>query len=140
MLTYKILATRPHVSLLNFVTLRFHIGQLLLCALPTNNFFKSYTRTPSYCSHKIRNETIKASATVVVPLNVSLINSWPCSLTQSVSGRALGDGRHLRFEIVTFCVSRRRRKMYCGHARLCPCVCVCVCPRPHAHTTARTMM
>ena len=26
--------------------------------------------------------------------------------------------------LVTFCVSRRRRKMYCGHAR--PCVCVCV--------------
>ena len=34
--------------------------------------------------------------------------------------------------IFTFCVSRRRRKMYCGHARLC------VCPRPYAHTTART--
>ena len=32
----------------------------------------------------------------------------------------------------TFCVSRRRRKMYCGHARLCVCLCVClsaaVCP------------
>jgi len=40
--------------------------------------------------------------------------------------------------LVTFCVSRRRRKMYCGHARLC--VCVCVCPRPYAHTTARTRM
>jgi len=36
--------------------------------------------------------------------------------------------------LITFCVSRRRRKMFCGHARLC----VCVCPRPHAHTTART--
>ena len=29
--------------------------------------------------------------------------------------------------IFTFCVSRRRRKMYCGHARLCLRVCVCVC-------------
>ena len=29
--------------------------------------------------------------------------------------------------IVTFCVSRRRRKMYCGHARLCVCVCVSIC-------------
>jgi len=29
--------------------------------------------------------------------------------------------------LVTFCVSRRRRKMYCGHARLCLSVCVCVC-------------
>jgi len=39
-------------------------------------------------------------------------------------------------------VSRRRRKMYCGHARLSACVCVClsVCPRPHAHITARTRM
>jgi len=29
--------------------------------------------------------------------------------------------------IVTFCVSRRRHKMYCGHARLCVCVCLCLC-------------
>jgi len=28
--------------------------------------------------------------------------------------------------LVTFCVSRRRRKMYCGHARLCVCMSVCV--------------
>jgi len=36
--------------------------------------------------------------------------------------------------VVTFRVGRRRREMYCGHARLCVClcVCVCVCPRPHA--------
>ena len=27
-------------------------------------------------------------------------------------------------QFITFCVSRRRRKMYCGHARLCVCVCV----------------
>jgi len=50
--------------------------------------------------------------------------------------------------LVTFCVSRRRRKMYCGHARLCVCLSVClsvcltVClsvrPRPYAHTTAWT--
>ena len=31
--------------------------------------------------------------------------------------------------LVTFCVSRRRREMYCGHARLC--VCLSVCPWPH---------
>jgi len=49
-------------------------------------------------------------------------------------------------EIITFCVSRRRRKMYCGHARLCVCLSVClcvclsVCPRPYAHSTARTRM
>ena len=25
-------------------------------------------------------------------------------------------------QLITFCVSRRRRKMYCGHARLCVCL------------------
>jgi len=39
-------------------------------------------------------------------------------------------------ELITFCGSRRRCKMYCGHARLCVCVCLSVCPRPYAHTTA----
>jgi len=29
--------------------------------------------------------------------------------------------------IITFCVSRRRRKMNCGHARLCLSDCLCVC-------------
>ena len=29
--------------------------------------------------------------------------------------------------LITFYVSRRRRKMYCGHARLCVCVCLSVC-------------
>jgi len=28
---------------------------------------------------------------------------------------------------VTFCVSRRRRKMYCGHARPCVSLSVCLC-------------
>jgi len=28
--------------------------------------------------------------------------------------------------LITFCVSRRRRERYCGHARLCVCVCVSV--------------
>jgi len=50
------------------------------------------------------------------------------------------------FYLVTFCVSRRRRKVYCGHTRLyvclsvCLCVCLSVCPRPYAHITARTQM
>jgi len=30
--------------------------------------------------------------------------------------------------VITFCVSRRRRKMYCGHARLCVCLSTAVCP------------
>jgi len=42
--------------------------------------------------------------------------------------------------LITFCVSRRRRKMYCGHSRLCVCVCVSVClsaaVRPHYCTDA----
>jgi len=46
-----------------------------------------------------------------------------------------------QINIITFCVSRRRREMYCGHARLCVCLCVCVhvsvFPRPHAHTQWR---
>ena len=42
------------------------------------------------------------------------------------------------FPFITFRVSRRRREMYCGHARLG--VCVSVCPRPHAYTIARTQM
>jgi len=40
--------------------------------------------------------------------------------------------------LVTFYVSRRRRKMYCGHALLC--VCLSVSPWPYAHNTARTRM
>jgi len=53
----------------------------------------------------------------------------------------IGDWTRPRvWSVVTFCLRRRRRKMYCGHARLlCVCVCVCLCPsvclsaavRPH---------
>jgi len=31
--------------------------------------------------------------------------------------------------LVTFRVSRKRREMYCGHARLCVCLCVCLSVR-----------
>jgi len=34
------------------------------------------------------------------------------------------------YYVVTFCVSRRRRKMYCGHARLCVCLYVCLSAPP----------
>jgi len=40
------------------------------------------------------------------------------------------------YTVITFRVSRRRREMYCGHAR----VCVSVCPRLHAYTIARARM
>jgi len=44
------------------------------------------------------------------------------------------------FNIITLCVSRRRRKMYCGHARLSVCMslCVCVSVRRRTPTTIRT--
>ena len=35
---------------------------------------------------------------------------------------------HSELRLVTFCVSRRRRKMYCGHARLCVCLSAVVGP------------
>ena len=38
-----------------------------------------------------------------------------------------------RTPFVTFRVSRRPRKMYCGHARLCVCVCVCVSAAASPH-------
>ena len=31
--------------------------------------------------------------------------------------------------ILTFCMSRRRREMYCGHAHLCVCLSMCVSVR-----------
>jgi len=46
----------------------------------------------------------------------------------------------LRLLFITFPVSRRRREMYIGHARLSVDDCLPVCPRPHAHITARTQM
>jgi len=35
---------------------------------------------------------------------------------------------HNFFLLITFCVSCRRRKMYCGHARLSVCLSAAVCP------------
>jgi len=55
---------------------------------------------------------------------------------QLIRGR-LHDSRvtTLQGVAITFCVSRRRRKMYCRHPRLCVCVSVCLClsaaVRPH---------
>jgi len=42
----------------------------------------------------------------------------------------------LAVSLVTFRMSRRRREMYSGHARLY----VPVCQQPHAHTIALTRM
>ena len=30
------------------------------------------------------------------------------------------------YVFITFRVNRRRREMWCGHARLCVCLCVCL--------------
>jgi len=44
----------------------------------------------------------------------------PSAATLKVVGFVTIDG------VITFRVSRRRREMYCGHARLCVCLSVCV--------------
>jgi len=54
-----------------------------------------------------------------LPLDCILIDTV-CLITSYCFGKLLTQC------LITFCVSRRRRKMYCGHARLCVCVCVCV--------------
>jgi len=45
--------------------------------------------------------------------HATLLRTWPPDL-------------EIRPPLITFCVSRRRRKMYCGHARLCVCLSVCL--------------
>jgi len=52
--------------------------------------------------------------------------SWRIRLNRSCAAAMQSYVKLLR-PLVTFCVSRRRRKMYSGHARLCVCVCVSVC-------------
>jgi len=44
-----------------------------------------------------------------------------CPITQG--------GHKYRNTLITFCMSRRPREMYCGHPRLCVCVYVCVSVR-----------
>jgi len=41
--------------------------------------------------------------------------------------RKIQAGMYYSSPIITFCVSRRRRKMHCGHGRLCTSVCLSVC-------------
>jgi len=41
---------------------------------------------------------------------------------------------HNSCSVVTFCMSRRRRKTYYGHARLCVCLCVCLSVRGRTPT------
>jgi len=58
--------------------------------------------------------------------------AWCMMSRWRVNSTASGTHTHQQ-SLITFCTSRRWRKMYCGHVRLC--VCLCVCPRPYAHTT-----
>ena len=49
----------------------------------------------------------------VLPTAVTLVGCLSSSLCRTIDNT-----------FITFRVNRRRRKMYCGHARLCVCVCV----------------
>jgi len=95
-----------------------HIGLLskfLICTSAVQYF-------PTYCIQStlpMQNAVYAQHATALKSLKLILETSTIISL-------------------LTFCVSRRRRKMYCGYARLC--VYVSVCPRPHAYSIARTRM
>jgi len=70
------------------------------------------------------------------------------SVVEQMGRMGVGIRAVCRSLLVTFCVSRRQRKMYCGYPRLCVCLCVCVyvCVclsvslQPYAHTTAWTRM
>ena len=55
-----------------------------------------------------------------------LIDMLTCCvvINSSYSGRYVYG--HSSFEVITFCMSRRRRKMYCGHSRLSVCLSVCL--------------
>jgi len=46
------------------------------------------------------------------------------------------EGLRARLNFVTFHMSRRRREMYCGHARLCVCLSAAACPHHCTDTDA----
>ena len=52
------------------------------------------------------------------------------SVAEPVTKECLMDSHKIQqtFSFITFYVSRRPRKMYCGHARLCVCLSAAVCP------------
>jgi len=60
----------------------------------------------------------------------NLLHAARCKYRMQKSRQKSPSGHHRTTSsgyIFTFCVSRRRRKMYCGHAHLLLCLCVCVC-------------
>ena len=75
---------------------------------------------------------------------IGTVTAWHSSSGRQPNFAALNRGRHLYsagrhhvghwptfLVVITFHVSRRRREVYCGHARLCVCLSV-------AYTIART--
>jgi len=101
------------VSGVNYVTGRSFVGDLgnALQVARTDQFVSS------------RGDRISAPNVIIVLMNGGVDVDSPTVSLQL---------------FITFCVSRRGRKMYCGHA--CLCVRLSVCPRPYAHTIARTRM
>ena len=81
-------------------------------------FFLYRGSIPTCISLATQTDPLFRPACVSDTCNHSVSVSWEavcCDILDSV--------------FITFCVSRRRRKMYCGHARLCVCLSAAV--RPH---------
>ena len=64
----------------------------------------------------------------------ALIWTWVESSQVSISRNHTSYRRFWNSVVITFCMSRRRCKMYCDHVRLCVCLCVCVSVRGHMPT------
>jgi len=82
-------------------------------------------------SHTTQHSTTSQRHRWTSPATVHCLTArplHPCSNSATLSCHTT-----CHIMIITFCVSRRRCTMYCGHARLCVCVCVCLSAavRPH---------
>ena len=54
--------------------------------------------------------------------------SWQTAAMRKANTKELLVKSMPKCSLITFCVSRRRRKMYCGHPRLCVCLSAAACP------------
>jgi len=109
-----------------------HYGtRLVLNVFRTANWFSEVNRTELnsplssvlFCRADVNQWTL---ALVSIRRRTHAANKWNTCVSV------------VKLPVITPRVSRRRREMYIGHARLCVCVCVSVCLSPHSHTTART--
>ena len=93
--------------------------------LTDDNFLNAFTFSP--CSISEIRIFLRQLATSTRSACTAFFPGAIC-----ISSEILTVYNRLYYQIwfITFCVSRRRRKMYCGHARLCVCLSVClsVCP------------